>query len=186
MSMVTALSQAAWWVALLPVLVLVSLHQSGRPREAVYWWVGVAFAVSWVADALAHVVDSHITSLVYPLVQSAIIGAVLLRQRDALELVLVAVGAGLLAVCSLPSYDVLLRTVAWAPIAYLAWHRPERDLAGFSLVISFGLGLVFWYGYNVAPSFDSWAAYQFVRAVGLLAFGAACCQRVPTLRLADA
>lgn len=176
--------QVTWHMALLPVLVLLSLHQSGAKRDVAYWWIAGAFAVSWVADALAHVVDPHVTTLCYPIVQSAIIGAVLLRQREGRQFVYVSVLCGLFAIVFLPSYDVLLRTVAWSAVTVMAMQaRRQIGLTSLALTTSFGVGLVSWYLYNLTPSFETWAVYQAVRALGLFIFCAACCARVPVLRV---
>lgn len=184
----TVWRDAAVMMGVLPMLVMFSLRLAGAERDVAYWWLARAYFVSVVADMLAFVLDPYVVSLCYPIVQSCIIGSVLLKQKEGHQFVYASVLIGLFAIFFLvyfqPTYDVLLRSVSWGVIAVLAWTREPRDTVAGALFVSFGVGLAAWYVFNAAPSFQSWAEYQGVRAIGILLFCAACLSRRPSLRLA--
>ena len=169
-------------MALVPLAWLGLLTAAGQSRDAAWWWLAGAFAVSWVADTAAHWADPARVSLVYPVTQTALVGAVLLERRAAGLLTALLVTVGLVAAW-IGGLDVLLRTVAWGAIVGIVWDRPALGRLRVALLVSFGLGLVAWWGYAVAPGWTSWGVYQSVRAAGLLLFCWAAYQPVTLRRI---
>ncbi len=169
-------------MALAPLVFLGILSAVGLQRDASWWWLGVAFAVSWVADSMAHWTDPVRVSLVYPITQSALVGAVLLERRWAWYLLAVLMIVGLVA--AVAQSDVFLRVVAWGTVAGIAFGRPEYGRLRQTLLVYFGGGLLAWIGYVLEPGWTSWSIYQSVRALGLLLFCHAAYAGAPQLRLA--
>src|SRR5947208_264158 len=109
------LPEIAHQMSLLPLLWLALLHARGVHRDAAWWWIAGAFGVSWLADTAAHWVSPWMVSAVYPVSQSAIIGAVLLGRRDAMAFLGALVCMALLSLFweGVNGPMILLRTVAW-------------------------------------------------------------------------
>lgn len=164
-----AVGEAAHWVGLVPLVWLGLLTAAGQSRGAAWWWLAGAFAVSWIADTAAHWVDPARVSLVYPVTQTALVGAVLLERRAAGLLTALLVTVGLVAAW-MGGLDVLLRTVAWGAIVGIVWDRPALGRLRTALLTSFGLGLACWWAYALSPGWMTWGALQGVRALGLLLF----------------
>lgn len=158
--------ELAHHMALLPVVAL-GWKRVGEPA---YWWLGLAFFVSWLADSAAHVVNPSLVSLVYPLTQVGLVALVLVPRQDADRVLGVAALVAVSAVIVPTGLDVLLRTVAWGAIAGMAWPRKDLGLLRWSLVLAFGVGLLAWYGYVLWPGWASWIIYQGVRAMGISVF----------------
>lgn len=156
-------------MALIPLAWLAGLRARGRRRDAAWWWLAGAFAVSWLADTAAHWVDPWLIGLVYPVSQSALVAAVLLDRREAAKLlaVLLLIGVGAALWHGVQGPDVLLRTVAWGAIAGIAFDRWELGRLRMSLLVTFGLGLIAWMGYAIWPGWTSWLVYQGARAFGI-------------------
>lgn len=172
----------AWHLGLLP---LAWLAVTGN-RERHLWWIAAAFGISWLADLSAHWADPWVVSVVYPVSQSALIGAVLAERNEAWAFLGVLVLTGLATVLGrgVDGPDVLLRTVAWGGVVSIVGSRPALGRLRTALLVAFGLGWVAWIGYTVAPGWTSWIAYQVVRAVGLGLFCWASMKPSPGLRLA--
>jgi hypothetical protein len=168
---------------LLGLVPLCWLAVRGETR-AEWWWLAVAFAVSWVADTVAHLVNPWLPAAVYPVSQAAVIGAVLLPRRDAWlfagALVLVGIAGVLLEGVWGP--DLFLETVASLGIVGIVYARP-LGLLRLALLVAFGMGWLAWIGYLFVPGFPSWGVYQGVRAVSL-GFFCWARERAPRLRLA--
>lgn len=172
-------------LGLLPLLWLGALHIRGSRRGPGYWWLAGAFGVSFVADTVARVINPMITSLVYPIAQSAIVGALILRSQFVHSFVRTLLVIAMLAILFMPTFDVLLRSIAWISLTAAAWQR--RDLGELSgvLILHFGGGLVAWWFVVVfAPGATSWLFYQGVRALGILLFCAACNRPVKAMDFA--
>lgn len=173
-------------MALVPLVWLLVLHARGNARDVAWWWLGAAYAVSWLADTAAHVVSPWLVSAVYPVTQAGIVGAVLLDRRRAslYASVLVLIGvAAVLSPHSLTGPDLILRSVAWGAVAYLALHRPELGRLSVALFASFGVTLVAWWGYAFLPGWATWSTYQTARLVGIALFCYAAARGTSTLRL---
>lgn len=156
-------------MALLPLLWLGGLAFHGHKRPVLWWTLAVVLSVSWVADTVAHVVDPALVSALYPALQALVLAVVVLPPRA-----LGRFAALILAATSLPLMyrgvahpDIVARTACWAGLMTIAWpHKAIR----LPVLVTFGLGWLAWLGYNFAPSWPSWGAYQSVRALGLGVF----------------
>lgn len=163
----------AYAMGLLPLVWLIGrLWLKGHEAADHFWWLALAYAVSFVADSATLAGVKWVPSIVYPISQAGIIGAVLLDRDKALLFVTVLIGAGVLAVATngVQGPDVLLRTVAWLGVAGIAYQYRAVGRLRSALLVSFGLGWVMWMGYVVAPGWTTWLAYQGVRALGLALF----------------
>lgn len=171
-------------MALLPAIWLSGLRVRGTRCAVEWWWLAAAFGVSWLADTAAMWVDPWLVSLVYPVSQSAIVGAVLLDRREAIRFTLTLMAVGVVAVLwrGVGQPDVLLRTVAWLTVAGLAVER--REPVRSVLLIAFGAGWLAWMGYATWPGWPSYLIYQAVRATGIAAFCWAAMRTTPQLSLA--
>jgi len=152
-------------MALVPLLWLAVRHE----RRIAWWWIAGVFAVSWIADSLAHVVSPILISAVYPVSQAAIVGAVLLERERARTFLLGLAALSALAVLplGLPAAGVVIRTLTWGSIAILALFRSDMDRLRPAWLTSFGGGLLAWLGYMTLPSWGTWGVYQSIRALGI-------------------
>lgn len=139
-----------------------------------YWLLAFAFAVSFVADSVAHVADPLTVSIVYPVTQGGLAGVALFGVgKDALVFLGTLVWAGLLAVLwqDTPHPDVLLATVAFLTVALVAfgnWKLDDRLRP--ALVVYFGVGWLAWCAFAAWPSWNTYALYQTTRLAGILLF----------------
>ena len=133
-----------------------------------WWWLAAAYGISFVADTVALVTrQADLVSMLYPVSQAGIIGAVLLPRLQARWFLTVVVGAGLLGVVAHPVVpDVVLDTVAWGGIATLAWWAPSLGLLRWALLLGFGGGALAWIAYTTDPWGPWWHVYQACRAMG--------------------
>lgn len=174
-----------------------------RPPR-VYWWLAVAFAVSFIADTFGHRFDPLTVSIVYPVSQAGIASLALLEKtRDRFVFLGALVWAGLCAVLlqDAPHPDLLLSTVAFGSLAAFAFFRGvasrfiiragydsdrRQELAAISwpLVVYFGGGLLAWYAFAAWPSWHTYALYQTTRIAGLLYFCYAVWRPGPALKAA--
>lgn len=176
-------------MGLLPLAFLGLLRARGQRRDAEWTWLSTAFAVSWLADVVADVLpvrERWIPSLVYPISQTAIIGAVFLPRRRATLLLGILVLTGCVTAIwhGVTGPDVVLRTVAWLVIVAIVADRPE--LPGrlqACLFVYFGAGWVLWLVHAEALVVATWYSYQSVRLSGLLLFCWAASSPGPRLRL---
>jgi hypothetical protein len=177
--------ELAHQLALVPLLFLLVLRMRGQRRDVAWWWLAGAFFVSWLADSAAHVVDPWLMSLVYPVSQAAIVGAVLLERDDAVVFViaLVTIGVGAVLWRGVGTPDVLVHTVAWASVALIVFDRDALGRLRTALLVAFGLGLLAWLGYTIRPGWTLWLCYQGVRALGIALFCRAAWKPVPQLRV---
>jgi hypothetical protein len=177
--------ELAHHMALLPLVWLAWLAAWEDRRGAEWWWLAGAFFVSWLADSAAHVADPWLVSLVYPVSQAAIVGAVLLEREEAALFVGSLVTVGVVAVLwrGVGTPDVLVHTVAWASIALVAFDRAALGRLRLALLVAFGFGWLAWLGYTVTPGWPSWLCYQGVRALGIGCFCWAASYPTPRLRV---
>lgn len=164
---------------LVPLLWLVAQQGLGRPVDPAWWWIAVAFFISWIANTLQHYQPPDqrwLISAAYPVSQAALVGAVILPRIRAQQflLVLVVVALGSLLLLDWPSATMLLRLVAWGGIVWLVLPRPLGRLR-VMLVGTFGSALLGWVVYLLVPENSpngspSWWAYQGCWALGILLF----------------
>lgn len=173
-------------MALLPLLVLYVLAMARQVRDVSYWCVAGAFALSFLADTLAAYVNPNVTTLAYPLGQSAVIAAIFMDRRRGHLFVYAMIVIGLVALCFLPTHDRVLRSFAWGVLSWCAWQRRMLGDVVVALLVSFGGGLVAWWEYCLWPGWETWLAYQGVRLAGILLFCVAAMRDRTQLRLVGA
>jgi hypothetical protein len=181
-----AVSEFASEMALIPLAWLVVLTIRKRPRDVAWWWLALALAVSWVADTAALWVDPWFIGLVYPVTQAALVAAVFLDRLDAARFVVALVVVGVTDALwhGVEGPDLLLRTVAWGAVTGIVWERPALGRLRTALLVAFGLALLCWWGYAIAPGWWSWGAYQLARLAGILLFCFAAAHPAPRFTLA--
>lgn len=172
--------EVAHWIGLVPLCWLAVRRSS----NAAYWWLAVAYGISWLADTAAHWVDPWLIGMVYPVSQAALIGAVLLTRKQAEWFTVALMGTGLVAALEGGmGANVLVAVVAWGGICGLVIDRFGMDQLRTALLFSFGGGLVAWLAFAGSPSLMTWGLYQSVRLIGTLMFCYAVTQK-PRLQLA--
>lgn len=178
-------SELATWIGLIPLICLATLWWNGEQRDAAYWWLAVAFGVSWLADMAALVIDPFTVSLVYPISQTGLIAAVFLSKRGARILVLGLLGIGAVAamIHEPGKPDFLLHACAWAMIVAMVEDINALPTIRAALLIYFGLGLLAWASYVIIPGWTSWLFFQSCRAVGLGIFCYAAVHVRPALHI---
>jgi len=138
-----------------------------RREHRLQWWaLAGAFAISWLADTLAHGVDPWFVNALYPVSQAGLVAVVLLPRRDAKLAIGVLVVAALLVLWleGIQGPDVLLETVSAGVVVGSVWRHPQ--FRG-SFATAFGGGWLAWMGYLLAPGLATWGLYQTVRALGV-------------------
>jgi hypothetical protein len=176
----------AYALGVVPFAWLAWLAARGERRDIAWWWLAGAFFVSFIADSFALAgVEPWLMSLVYPVSQAAIVGAVLLDREDAVLFVLALGLIGFLAVLwkGVGTPDVLVHTVAWASIAIIALDREALGKLRLALLVAFGFGWLAWLGYTLSLGWPTWLAYQGVRAIGIGTFCWAAAKPGPTFRV---
>lgn len=123
--------------------------------------------------------------LVYPVSQAAIVGAVFLKRRDAIELVIALVVIGSIDALWLQAAgpDIMLRTAAWLSIVGIVYPLWQLGRLRTALLVSFGLGWVAWLLYAVRPGWVGYLLYQSVRLLGIAWFCWAATDPRPHFRL---
>jgi hypothetical protein len=159
--------EVAHGVGLVPLAWLVWLRLRGSRREASWWWMGVALAVSFVADFLPH----PVTHQAYPVTQGAIFALVLLPRERAVWVIalLLSAAATSIALREAGGLDLLLRVVAWGSVAALGSRLPPGPLRT-TLTWGFGAMVFAWLGYVYAPGWYSWGLLQAARLGTALGF----------------
>lgn len=180
-------SEVATWMGLVPLAWLVLLHARGQVRDRAFWLLALAFAVSWVADMAALALQGNerrALSLVYPISQATIVGAVFLTRADAMRfaVVLIAAGAGAMVWRGPRELDLLVRSIAMLGVTGIVVDRWALGALRTSLLVYFGLGWALWLAYTAQPGWWTWSAYQLARAAGLVLFCRACARPVAELR----
>jgi hypothetical protein len=173
--MLRSSSEFAHWMALLPLACLVLLARRGETRDAAWWWLAGAFSVSWLADTWADVIPKSqrwIPSLVYPLAQSALVGAVLLRRSLALWFLAALTAAGLSSamIFGVSGPEILLRGMAWLGLGALVNRVTIPLRLRLALSVYFGLDLIVWGVFMHWPTIVAWYVYQGIRLAGLMLF----------------
>lgn len=153
----------AFALGAVPLACLLVVHFRGGWRERSWWLMAVAFAVSFVADALSLVVGHGMMSQVYIFSQAALFAYVLAGQRVAVTfgaLLLASAGASI-ALRHGEGLDVVLHTVAWGGVAGLANGSAHKAAP----VLAYGFaGLVLaWWGYVAYRTTEWWYVFQAVR-----------------------
>lgn len=171
------IAEAATLVGVLPLGWLVTQRLRGRAISSRDWWLAAALAVSWIADLAAHAVGQDgrlLISLIYPISQAGLVGVALLDRSPARLFVALLLCVGLVAMLlqgqGPHTPDVVLRTVAWGSVTWLAWNDRELGRMRIVLLTAFGVALLAWYGYVASPGWTSYLVYQSVRLVAALAF----------------
>lgn len=148
-----------------------------------YWWLALAFAVSFLADTASHFVNSFWVSRVYPVSQAALVAAVFLARKDALGILAMLVLAGLAGVFLEPKGpELFTHLVCWLTAAAIASEEAPQPVKR-ALTVYFGWGVLAWVCYVIEPGWASWGFYQGTRLVGIALFGLACWKPAPQLRL---
>lgn len=186
MTTARVVSEVAAEMGLAPLAWLVLLRLRGHRIDAAWWWLASAFAVSWLADTAALVVDPDLVGNLYPITQAALVGAVLLDRWEAAQFAcaLVIVGVATVLWHGPLGIDVLLRTVAWGAATIIVWRLPLPGRLRASLLVTFGLGWACWMAYASAPGWWTYSIYQANRLVGIVLFCAAAANPSPRLSLA--
>lgn len=163
-------------MALIPLGWLASRAEH-RPE---WWWLAGAFAVSWIADTMAHFGNPWVPAAVYPMSQAAMVGSVFLNRRDAMLLVSALAVVGIVGVLGegVTGPTVLLQTVASLSVCGIVWTLPVPRLR-VTLLTAFGLGWLAWIGYVLNPGWATWIVFQGVRAASL---GLFCWASIPPRR----
>jgi hypothetical protein len=187
------IAYGAWQLGIVPLAWLTFLAvRRDAHRGAEWWWLAGAFFVSWIADACALTVgEPWLMSLVYPVSQAAIVGAVLLDREEAVLFVIALVIVGIMAVLwkGVGTPDVLLHTVAWLSVAIIALDHVALGRLRLALLAAFGFGWIAWIGFTLTPGiptpygYSNWLAYQGVRAIGIGTFCWAAMYPTPQLRM---
>jgi hypothetical protein len=182
-------TEVAHHMALLPLATLAVIRLRGHRRDVAWWWLAVAFGVSWIADSVAHLIpmdDRAIVSLVYPISQASLMAAVLLSRANALVFVGVLVLAGIAVIIQhgATGPDVALRSVAWLFVAGIARVRKELPIPlRASMFVYFCLGWIAWLIHVQWLVVETWYPYQGIRLFGLLLFCWAVIETGPHLRI---
>lgn len=176
-------SETASQMGLVPLVWVAFRHWSGHKQAAAWWWIAVAYAVSWLADLLAWWVNPVPLSILYPISQATLLIAVFRSKDDAaLLLAVFAALAGLvLATGGDHQPDILFRSVAWGSVVVTVWGLWPLGLLRVALLVSYGGGLLAWAYYVGVPGWASWLVYQAVRLGGMLVFCRAASQRFPRM-----
>jgi hypothetical protein len=166
------LPEVTHWMALVPLAFLAWRHVTVTRSDAAYWWLALAFSVSWLADTAAHWVSPDLVGNLYPQLQAALIAAVFLQRREAwfVTVSLAAVSLVIVALDGAAGFDVLLRSVAFATVCGVVLDRWALGPLRTALLVYFGAGLIAWYAYAAWPSWATWGVYQSMRALGLVLF----------------
>lgn len=172
-------------MALLPLLTLLVLARKGEHRDASFWWLASAFALSWVADVAALFTNAWLISATYPLSQAVLVSAVFLPRPQVMGflLSLCAVGAYAIWIFGVDGPTIPFRFVAWGWLSYMVmgfYGVPFRS----AILVYFGLGLFAWAAYMFTPSYATWLGYQSTRLLGLLLFVRCTWRGTPRLVLA--
>jgi hypothetical protein len=149
------------------------LHARGERRGAEWWWLASAFAVSWVADTLAHWANPWAIGIVYPIAQGVVVAAVLSSKERAAEIlgVAVAVAVAVILTAGVDSPDILVRSVAWLPLVWIVARTPSLPARlRACIAVYFGLGWVTWLVHVKWLVVATWYPYQGARLVGLAMF----------------
>jgi hypothetical protein len=157
--------EAAHWLGLVPLAWLVVARVRGRVIDVSYWWMALAFAVSFVADLAPH----RYAHQLYPVLQAGLFAIVLAPRAT--------IGAVTLLVASTAAYsvvwrqgqpfDVWLRVTAWLTVAGLAWHLPPIPTLRWTrttLAVGFTAMTAAWCWYVADPGWWPWGALQVARA----------------------
>src|SRR4051812_12337937 len=124
------IAEVAHQMALVPLVWLALRRLRGNQVDAAWWWLAAAFAVSWVADGVSGLLPERnrwIVSLVYPIVQTAIVAIVLIAREYAILFVgtLVAAATASALWMGVDGPDAVFRSVAWLAIVGIVWASPE-------------------------------------------------------------
>ena len=139
-----------------------------RPRRASWWWMAVAFAVSFAADLATLYWPHRYVSQVYPVLQAGLFVAILLPRKYAewvIAVVLVAASVSIVG-RDAAGLDVLLRMVAFGSVAGASYWLPAGPLRT-ALLVYFAGGALAWLGYVLAPGWTTYAGLQAARVVGI-------------------
>jgi len=178
-------AEVAHQIGAIPLLWLVYLATRGIQREPQWWYLALAFFISWLADTAADAgVNPWVMSIVFVVSQTALIGAVFLRREPAVILTMALTVVGCLAVITqgVDGPDVILSTVAACAVVLMVWKHPARR-ARLCLLVYFGLGQIAWIVHARWLIVPTWYPYQLCRLAGLLLFCYASWNVRPSLSL---
>lgn len=160
--------EAAHALGILPLLALLMARLAGRNFPPAWWGMAVAFAVSWLADSIAHLTNPDAVSQVYIVLQSGV-AVLALDPKAAIPAVAVVstVAVGSVLWRHGQGHDVAAHVTAGGIVTGLAWQR-TRGWVRWSIVAGFGLLAVAWLDYVAAPGWPSWLTVQGVRLAAVV------------------
>ena len=154
-----------------------------RPKERAYWWLALAYLVSWVADWGWHAgLPQFVVSASYPVLQAALVGFVFLGRWHSEQFLALLVVTALAAVVLWTQNTLALRTVAWLGVCAIVLDLPASPLRT-ALLVTFGGGWLGWVAYELAPSAAAWLAYRLTWLTGEALFCWAVSKPSPRLEL---
>lgn len=170
MTPILLLPECAHAIGAIPFVWLCWRRFSGRETPTVYWWVAAGYFVSWLADSAAHWVDPWVIAAVYPVSQASIIAAGFLPPIGAWTFTMTLMTGAMADIAwhGVAGPLILLRVVAWLPLVWIAcglWRLPWLRI---SLLMSYGVGLLWWGAYIVSPGYLTWGGLQLTRFVAAI------------------
>lgn len=154
-----------------PLLYLAWLAIRYERRDASFWWLAGGYLVSFLADTASHWTGHPLVSSTYPILQSGLIAAAILNDRDMTIYVLIMGWAATAALGfqGVTGVDILLHTVCWLSLVGLAYQAKGVPFRS-ALMLGFGLGWLAWVWYAGWPGWGSWAGFQLTRVAGCALF----------------
>jgi hypothetical protein len=140
-----------------------------RERRREYWWLAVAFGISFLADTtvlLWH--RPWAASAIYPVSQTALVAAVFVERRVAIGFTAFLVLAALLglAIEGISAPGLILHVAGWLVLTTFLLEQPSSPLRT-ALLIGFGANILPWVLMVLRPRVSTWELYQGVRAMSL-------------------
>lgn len=169
-------AEVAHQMALLPLVWLACLAHIGKSRNAAWWWLATALAISWLADLAGDLLPasfSWVPVLVYPVLQASLIGAVFLPRKQAISLLGILAGVAFVVALSGGSRgpEVVSSSSCRLAVVGIILIRPAVPFRlRAALFVYFGVGLMAWLAHVQRLDLLSYYVYQAVRLVGLILF----------------
>lgn len=187
-SMLPSVVIAAWWIELLPLVWLSALAMRGHRRDVAFWWIAIAFAVSFASDTAAIVFKTGgwAISCAYPMAQVALIVAVLANAWSEAAKIITALCASALFAVGLEDMtkpEWAFHLIAFGTVTVMAWRRPALGRLRLALLVYFGLSAALWCVHVAWLTTATWYPYKIADTVGLLLFCWATVNDRPALTL---
>lgn len=174
-AVIVLLVYACWWMALLPLGVLLVPELANRPFPRLWWGVAGVVAIGWLADTVAFFLPAPwrwVPSLLYPGAQLTLLALLTVRRPVAWRMIGVCALLTLLSFWQVGAHwpEDLVRTMAWGTMAAIALDSPMARAVRDTVLVTFGLGLVVWVWHVVVLSSFTWWVFQAVQALGVVTF----------------